>query len=65
MNEIIQTINTVGFPIACVLGLGWYVKYLTDTHRNQVDKMAEAVNNNTQVLIRICEKLEASGLEEE
>lgn len=30
MNDVINVITSLGFPIACCLCLGYYVKYLTD-----------------------------------
>lgn len=68
MNEIVQLISTVGFPIVACLLLGWYVKYQTDNyrsevqdiqkeHREEVQKMTEAINNNTVALTQLCEKI--------
>lgn len=68
-NDIINIINNVGFPITCVLGLCWYVKYVTEQsrtteaemrkeHKEEVSKMIEAVNNNTLVLQRLIDKLD-------
>lgn len=68
MNEIVRLISTVGFPIVACLLLGWYVKYQTDSyrsevqdiqkeHREEVQKMTEAINNNTVALTQLCEKI--------
>lgn len=32
--DIINVINTVGFPIACVVAMALYCKYLTDNYPN-------------------------------
>ena len=40
-NFISQFIQTVGFPAVCVLGMGWYVKYITDQHHEEIQKMNE------------------------
>ena len=67
--DIIQIISTLGFPIACCLGLGWYVKTQTDNYRNDVKdiqrehkeetkQMTEALNNNTLALQHLAEKIE-------
>ena len=67
--EIVQIISTVGFPIAACLGMAWYVKYQTDTykeevstmrkeHADEVGKMTEALNNNTLALQRLVDKLD-------
>lgn len=69
MNDIIQAITTVGFPIVACLALGWYVKYQTDNYRNEVKdmqkehkdeiaKVTEALNNNTLALQKLVDKLD-------
>lgn len=67
-NAITTFITTVGFPIAMCCAMGWYVKYTTDKHREELtneralhqEEMAnvtEALNNNTLALQRLCDKL--------
>ena len=57
-NVISQFIQTIGFPAVCVLGMGWYVKYVTDQHHEEIQKLnddhkkemddvTKALNNNT------------------
>lgn len=57
-NIVSQFIQTVGFPAVCVLGMGWYVKYVTDQHHEEIqklnddhkkemDEVTKALNNNT------------------
>lgn len=38
---ISQFIQTVGFPAVCVIGMGWYVKYITDQHHEETKQMTE------------------------
>lgn len=68
----IQMISTLGFPIVACIGLGWYVKYQTDENNKRVDKMqdehkeeiqkvTEALNNNTLALQRLVDKLDADA----
>lgn len=40
-SVISQFIQTVGFPAVCVIGMGWYVKYITDQHHEETQKMNE------------------------
>ncbi|MBO7733566.1 MAG: hypothetical protein J6S67_13460 [Methanobrevibacter sp.] len=65
----VQLISSVGFPIVACLGMGWYVKYQTDNyrsevkemqkeHKEEIGKMSEALNNNTEALIKLTEKLD-------
>lgn len=72
VSGLVQVISTVGFPIACSVGMAWYVKYITDKNREEVDKLNEqhkiemadvtqAVNNNTIALTKLCERLDPGG----
>ena len=56
-NAIIQIISGVGFPIAACLICFWYVNKLTDTHKEEVNKLTDALNNNTLVMQKLCDKL--------
>lgn len=68
INNIVQLISTIGFPIVCCLMMGWYVKYISDADRSEIDKISEqhraemaevttAINNNTLALTKLCERL--------
>lgn len=68
INNIVQLISTIGFPIVCCLMMGWYVKYISDADRSEIDKIHEqhraemtevttAINNNTLALTKLCERL--------
>lgn len=69
MNEWLQAITTVGFPIVMCGAMAYYVKYMTDKHRDEVSKLNEhhkvemlnivnALDNNTLALSKLCEKLD-------
>lgn len=64
VNTILQAVGTVGFPIVCAIAMGWYVKYVTDRNREDIDKLNEqhqqemkevttALNNNTLALQKL------------
>lgn len=56
--ELLQTlIGTLGFPIACVIAMFWMWNKEREDHKQEVNKMTEALNNNTQALIKIEELL--------
>lgn len=57
-NMILQAITSVGFPIVMCLMLMWYVKEITAKHKDESDKFAEALNNNTLVLQKLCDRLD-------
>lgn len=64
VNEILQAVGTLGFPIVCAVAMAWYVKYMTDRNREDIDKLNEqhqqemkevttALNNNTLALQKL------------
>lgn len=66
--SIISAITTVGFPIVMCGAMAYYVKYITDKNREQIENINEkhateineittAINNNTLALQRLCDKL--------
>ena len=74
ISSIGQIISTVGFPIAMCLLMAWYVKYTTDLHREdtnvreeahkqEVNDITKALNNNTLVLQKLVDILDASEVD--
>lgn len=57
MNDIVQVITTVGFPIAMCLLMAWYVKYVEDKHKNEIDNLRTVIEQNTIALTKLCERL--------
>lgn len=55
---VISAISSLGFPIVCCL-IVLYMYWKSDqTHKAEVDKLSEAVQNNTIVMEKILERLE-------
>lgn len=70
INAVINAIATVGFPIVCCGALMYYQKYtrdkdseqfkqLADAHTEEMKTMADALNTNTVILQKLCDKLES------
>ena len=57
MDEIINIIQTLGFPIACVIALFWQNNHLNAQHKEEMNAITSALNNNTQALIRLEEQI--------
>lgn len=64
MNEVVQIISTVGFPIVSFLIAAYFIKYTYDktaeANKEAMDKigaLAEAVNNNTVVLTQLVQQV--------
>lgn len=54
---IIQAIGSCGFPIIMCLVMAWYIKQLNAEHKEESFKFTEALNNNTLVLQKLCDKM--------
>lgn len=57
MENIIQIIRDLGFPIACVVALFWQNTRLSDQHKAEMEAVTQALNNNTIVLSELKEKI--------
>lgn len=62
--DVVNIISQVGFPIFCVLGLGWWSKYTFDKANEQNDKslekignLTEAVNHNSEVIVDLVREI--------
>lgn len=73
MQEVETLITTVGFPIAMCILFAWYI-YKRDEmdsakdldHKKEVDKLSEAITNNTIVMEKILKVLSLKeGVENE
>ena len=60
-SGVVTIIQTVGFPIAMCIAMGWYVKYTEDKHREdrngqnerhakEMETVNKAIDNNTEAL---------------
>lgn len=61
MQAITSLIGSLGFPIACCIALFWYITKNAKQHKEEMDKMSEAINNNTNVMNQLILKLEEKG----
>ena len=57
VNEVMDIITTVGFPIAVCFICFWYINKMQEQHKAETDKLAEALNNNTLVMQQLVDKL--------
>lgn len=58
LNDLSTLISTLGFPIGMCLIMCYYINNINDAHKEETDKFAEALNNNTLVLQKLCDKLD-------
>ena len=62
-TEIMTAITTVGFPIVACIGMGVYIKYITDKYDTARSEMTQALNNNTIALTVLAENLKKESEE--
>ena len=58
ITEILQAITTVGFPIVMCIMLLLYILKLTAEHKEETTMFTEALNKNTLVLQKLCDKMD-------
>lgn len=72
VETIVQIVQSVGFPIAMCVAMGYYVKYTEDKsreeriemqtqHSEEMDSVKTVLNNNTLALQKLAEKLNKGG----
>ena len=57
-NSIIQLISNIGFPIACAVAIFIYWQKDREANLAALDKLRDTVDNNTQVMLRLLDKIE-------
>lgn len=69
MNEIVQMISAVGFPIVACVGMAYFFAKVNDNYRNDIKEiqashkdemkaMTDAINNNTLVIQKLIDSIE-------
>ena len=57
---ILQAISSVGFPIVVAAALFWKMNQQDKDHKEEMQKVTEAVNNNTLALQKLVDKWEVT-----
>ena len=69
INEILTAIATVGFPIVACCAMAYFFSRVNDNYRNDIkeinaqhkdemDAMTQAINNNTLVIQRLVDRMD-------
>ena len=69
MQDLVQLIQSLGFPIIACCAIGWYWRDMIQSflereeregerHKEEVEKFSEALNANTLVLQKLCDRLD-------
>ena len=61
VNTLIQLTGSLGFPVVACGALFWRMVKSDEQHAEEMNKMSEALNNNTSALVKLTEKLEKEG----
>jgi preprotein translocase subunit YajC len=57
INGVSQIISNLGFPIAVCVALFWYLMRENDAHKEETEKLREALENNTLIITKLYERL--------
>lgn len=57
VNDVTTLISTIGFPIVMCGAMAWYIKHLTETHRNEVNELVESIHKNTEKIIELIDSV--------
>lgn len=57
-TQLIQIISSLGFPIVMCGALFWYMIQQREEHKEEINKMSEALNNNTLAIQKLLDELE-------
>lgn len=58
VNTLIQLVGSLGFPIVACGALFWRMVKSDEQHKEEMNKMSEALNNNTAALVKLTEKID-------
>lgn len=58
MEEITTLISNVGFPIAMCIVVCYYVYKKDQSHKEEIDKLSDAVNQQTLNIQRLIDKID-------
>lgn len=57
LNVVTQLIGSLGFPIVACIALFYQNSKQEDRHREEMEKLSDAVNNNTLAITQLTEKI--------
>lgn len=56
-SVLTQLVGSLGFPIAMCIAMFWMLFKQSEQHKTEMDKITEALNNNTIALTKLAAKL--------
>ena len=65
MNEVVNLITNLGFPIVCVIGCAYFINYIIKAEREEnqkrEEKYIETINKFSDVLEKVNDNLSANN----
>ena len=61
VNVVTSAISTLGFPIVMCGAMFWYMLKEKDAHKEEMNSVTEALNNNTLILQKLCDRLDGDN----
>lgn len=58
VQTLTQIISSLGFPIVVAGAMFWKMNNQDDDHKEEMNKITEAVNNNTLVIQKLIDSME-------
>ena len=59
----VELISTVGFPIACVIAMGWFIYNIYNKSINRENELREEIKENQKINSRFAEIINRYSLE--
>lgn len=50
VNDIATLVSSVGFPIVMCGAMGWYVWYMSNQHKKDLEALSKVISDNTVVI---------------
>ena len=57
VNMIVEAISSLGFPIVVCAAMFWYINKRDQEHKDEVSKLRESLDKNTEVITKLLERL--------
>lgn len=58
VGAITTAVSTLGFPVVMCGAMFWYIVKEKDAHKEEMNKLTEALNNNTVMIQKLCDRLD-------
>lgn len=58
VQTLTQIVSSLGFPIVVAGAMFWKMNKQDDDHKEEMNKITEAVNNNTLVIQKLIDSME-------